>query len=650
MKKIFSYIGVSLLLAANTVANAQTGENIAQEQTLKLLNQELKIQNIVEALNQKYSKTFLTTEDVKLRAQNLLGTRSPSAKEEKQTYLFALKEVDILRNSQRESMSQLREYFQSNSSLLTEVQGDQRLLGIKVPPRNPLFNGTSISRAKPIDLEDRVLDLGIGTREVCLYEQQVPTGTARDVFFNMHMNDLSCMVRASNLQLLPDHVEGFQAKMKLLTGSTIPLSVIEQADPNYQLDFSKAPNYEVVLVSYLEYKNDFSGKLVSQALKWHASRGAQVRIIVPGLPFKNLVHIPDQHLLDELLQYSSNIQLQKYMFKDSQPDIITPLDMVHKTYHAKILLGLSADHPERSAAVIGGRNLKDVFLMTQKPDYSKNPEMIQYGTRAEGFTFYRDLDVLVEGREITEQIAAPFMSFWYRDMTGLKVRRMSQHVYAGSVLNSVQRTQVAENLKNQTYVRYFYSTPFTDGRTVENIYVQLINSAQKHIRMTSPYVRPVKIVAEAIRKAAARGVRVDFIFDKDLLGDNVPFFTRFANRRSANYLIRNHAEDIKRNSELAHLMGKIQMHTWTDKTPSILHAKVILIDDEVLYVGSANMNFKSMRQDIENGVLITGPTALEFQKIFDEEYLTRATPIQQQLNNNWFSYVFIKILDYAKAH
>ena len=52
-----------------------------------------------------------------------------------------------------------------------------------------------------------------------------------------------------------------------------------------------------------------------------------------------------------------------------------------------------------------------------------------------------------------------------------------------------------------------------------------------------------------------------------------------------------------------------------------MHAKAMLIDDDLLYIGSGNFDYRTLVQDIENGFLLTGQMARDLQKLYAEYFL-----------------------------
>jgi phospholipase D3/4 len=124
---------------------------------------------------------------------------------------------------------------------------------------------------------------------------------------------------------------------------------------------------------------------------------------------------------------------------------------------------------------------------------------------------------------------------------------------------------------------------------------------------------------QALMDAAARGVYLRVLTAKDSL-EGIP--------------------NLDLPAELKQLKqaypDKIQVHCWSGKEwygGGILHQKIWLFDDKVAYIGSANMDWKSLSQVMEIGVLIeydrTKSAVMEdLRKLFDVWWLWSILPVK----------------------
>jgi phosphatidylserine/phosphatidylglycerophosphate/cardiolipin synthase-like enzyme len=292
-----------------------------------------------------------------------------------------------------------------------------------------------------------------------------------------------------------------------------------------------------------------------------------------------------------------------------------------------MLITLSSSEPRANLIIEGGRNIKDTFVFRKTPDYSARPEMTQYGSE-EPFTFMDDLEILIRSRHVAVQTAAQILSFYFRDYKSMKTRATSQHL---GVLPSGASKNIEGALSEKTHVRHFISIPYTDEKEMEDIFIDLVNSAETSIHVVSPYLRPRKKLAEAFLRALERGVKVKVITRLNLKGDNVPKVSQDIYRDSVNKFYEN-----------------FEIYSWEGNPElgdSILHTKAILVDEKLLYLGGVNINNRSFTHDVESGFLISGPKIpKDFLELYNGYYLKHSVPIKEKGSISAFSKIVIKLL------
>jgi phosphatidylserine/phosphatidylglycerophosphate/cardiolipin synthase-like enzyme len=114
----------------------------------------------------------------------------------------------------------------------------------------------------------------------------------------------------------------------------------------------------------------------------------------------------------------------------------------------------------------------------------------------------------------------------------------------------------------------------------------MVDSAQKTIRLSTPYFRPTKLIGEALERAVKRGVDVSLITRIDLSGDTAAIILGEVNKAGINQFL-----------------NKIKIYEYTEPNV-ILHSKLCLIDGKYSFIGSVNLNKRSFVHDTENGIMI----------------------------------------------
>lgn len=414
----------------------------------------------------------------------------------------------------------------------------------------------------------------------------------------------SCALPLASPRLLRKSRDGFNAKVEALLGKTLPDSAFDKADPELPLDFSNAPRLRLIYLSSLEFKADFSGRIMERLIRHHAALGAKVRILVTDV----LEREKDDALLHRLAAEFPNVQLQEYRW---QADHGAPLDeqisQLHKTHHIKMLATL-ADQPGRSRVIIGGRNIHDGFLFHSPVDLTRYPELQQYG-KTDGFSLnyysnWSDFDIEIADHATVETLAAHLSTVWLRDADTNLSRPFSVPVRSSGG-------------RPPGVARHFISVPYEDGHALENYFVELFDSAEHHIEIVNPYLNLTPALAKAFDRALARGVKIDIIGRIDLKGDIGGRFLTALNK----LFVEKYGD-------------RVDIREF--KAPDVvLHSKIMMIDERLVTVSSVNFNNRSFFHDSENGMVVLDPAFYRRMKPIYDDYLAHSQPVATNVSIGW---------------
>lgn len=147
------------------------------------------------------------------------------------------------------------------------------------------------------------------------------------------------------------------------------------------------------------------------------------------------------------------------------------------------------------------------------------------------------------------------------------------------------------------------SGPADAIETMSLSFVQLILSAQKRVWIATPYFVPDLNVMGALQLAALKGLDVRILLpDKS---DNIVI----------SYATRNYVSQLR-------LLGI----SFLQYKPGFLHQKSMLIDDHLSYIGSANLDNRSLRINFELNALIECQNfAKDVEKMFVEDFHVSVT-------------------------
>jgi len=497
---------------------------------------------------------------------------------------FRMKKVLFTRAVRKDLPSRFKIYEQSNSSAKVILHFDQKVGSCDLTffdPSNPevKYGVKLVSNLKDSshlsDIKNRF--------ETCVLPEASGLTGPEKLFLTPDYKSMTCAEEVTDIKTLEEPIDGLKAKAEALLGQPLSDGFIEQMNPYAELDFSKAPKLNTILISYLVFRHDYYGTLIARLAKWHADHGTQVRILNSDV----IANKKDRIMLHGLVESSNNIKVQEFKYDSDGGSLWDHFSELHRTMHVKLLITL-ADNPADNVVFIGGRNIHDGFVFMKVPDVRKFPELVQYGSYKgadEGYAPWRDFEMKIRSKNMAEQIASHYMTLWQRDSQTFYVRSINQNFVSSTPADP----HYFDRANETALVRHFMSIPYKDDDMLEKFYIQVFDSAQKSIRLSSPYFRPTKKLGEAMQRAVESGVDVKLITRIDLSGDTAAIILGEVNKAGIN-----------------RFLNKIKIFEYTEPGV-ILHSKIILVDGKVSFIGSVNLNKRSFIHDMESGVMIYNP-------------------------------------------
>lgn len=457
----------------------------------------------------------------------------------------------------------------------------------------------------PLRREDAPAAVAPIPTPACAAPVRAPADPLARAFFAERDLDQTCARPTGAYALYPDEIAALQVRLERLTGARVPHAVLAQGDPEMVLDFSRAPTFDEIVVSYLHVRADISGYLVARALAFHAARGTKVRIIVTDA----LALAADRRLFQALAAQYPNVQLQYFSYR---PNGFAPVERLvgsfRNAHHIKIFAGLSAE-PGVSFALVGGRNLHDGFFYPLLKNPPKLPFLEDYtDTSVNPLDFldsYEDFEIGLFDRAVVADVVAQFERFWARDSNG---EVMASPAGDGARPPATRR---ADGL-----VRHFLSLPWADGRAQEAMFVDVFDAAQSEIVAVSPFFYPTPAIDAALLRAAARGVRVRIV--SRYVSDEPPAIG--VNALNADYVTR-----------------RRDAFTFYAYSPQerLTHTKLYVVDKRLAIVTSTNLNNRSFGGDGENGFVFLDRTVARDIQTLTDTMIARSEPFPLALANRW---------------
>ena len=349
---------------------------------------------------------------------------------------------------------------------------------------------------------------------------------------------------------------------------------------------------------------DQSGAAVLDHVLQAADRGVHVRILVDDT---FLVHE------DELLLAVADHPKIEYR-------VFNPFQRRSGSLATRQLLNLAEfrrlDHRmhnkamvvDNQVAIVGGRNIADEY----------------FGLDEEAN--FRDLELLLGG-SVVQEISAAFDRYW-NDHWSIPIETISHAKAAaeqlseardgGAALLHVHQEETPEELIRiwrqvidgadmGRALLFVDDPPDRNPRNrdeapvqVANELVRIFDEAESEILIVSAYLIPTPHLEGAIERALNRGVQVRILTNS--IGSN--------NHLTAHSAYRNHIRNLLEDgAELHEVRTDAEdraryMQTPVGQKKLGLHAKALVIDDDRVFVGSANLDPRSLRINTEMGFMI----------------------------------------------
>ncbi|MBQ8341005.1 MAG: cardiolipin synthase [Clostridia bacterium] len=130
--------------------------------------------------------------------------------------------------------------------------------------------------------------------------------------------------------------------------------------------------------------------------------------------------------------------------------------------------------------------------------------------------------------------------------------------------------------------------PYNTEPIAENAFIQMISTARQYVYITTPYLVTDHNLTTALRNAAARGV------DVRIVTPHIP------DKRLIFWVTRSHYKPL--------LESGVRIYEYT---PGFIHAKTLLCDGKVAFVGTVNMDYRSLVHHFECGALLYDTPCIE---------------------------------------
>lgn len=356
------------------------------------------------------------------------------------------------------------------------------------------------------------------------------------------------------------------------------------------------------------WEDDYAGRLVHERLRAAADRGVKVRILVD-----------DSFLIQSEASFAAlashpNVSGRIYNPFPNRPHNLiarqalnlAAFSRLNHRMHNKLMV------VDGQVALLGGRNLADHYF---------------------GFhqvANFRDLEVLVGGSDIVA-LSQGFDTYW-NDEWAVEVERVLHSGGMGASpvdpmeadstapLESVMESPQERRLQWRELVKGAAAgeaelildepdtmkggTPESPTNAIATAVSRLLDEAEKEVWLVSAYFIPTPEFEAAVQRAEDRGVSVRVLTNS--IRSNNHLAAHSAYRKHIGRLL-DHGADLHELRVDAGSRSDYMVTPISDKHLA-LHAKVIVVDHDKVFVGSPNLDPRSLRLNTEMGLLIHSAT------------------------------------------
>lgn len=349
---------------------------------------------------------------------------------------------------------------------------------------------------------------------------------------------------------------------------------------------------------------DTVGAMVLDHLVAAAERGVIVKLLVDD----TFLLGEDDTLLE--LAHHTNIEYRVYNpYQRRANDVATRqalnLAEFHRLDHRMHNKAMIVDN---RVAIVGGRNLADEY----------------FGLHA--VANFRDLEILIGGPVVLD-VSAEFDEYW-NDRWSVPIGSLSHVPHTPADLDAARAVRDA-NLHIHTEesaddrlaawrrvarqavggdATLFADDPPDENPAkaseapvqVANALTTMLDAAEEEVLIVSAYLIPTPELEGAVRRAVERGVRIRMLTNS----------IRSNNHLTAHSAYRNHIQDLLEGGAELHEVRidahdrHIYMLSPIEEKQLALHAKALVIDRDKVFIGSANLDPRSLRINTEMGFLI----------------------------------------------
>ncbi|MEL6950715.1 MAG: phospholipase D family protein [Pseudomonadota bacterium] len=381
---------------------------------------------------------------------------------------------------------------------------------------------------------------------------------------------------------------GFYPLVNGIDALGVRLELVERAEATIDLQ-------------YFLMKGDTAGALLADALWKAADRGVRVRFLLDDV----FTSAPDSGL--HALDSHPNIEVR--LFNPISRRGLHALNFLGHFRRANRRMHNKSFTVDNAVGIVGGRNIADEYFALRDDAVFADFDVVAFGPVirevSASFDSYWShelavpIDQLLSEREKAEarerlgnwQSPPELQAIYHRARDAALVRELA----SGDTKMYVAKARVISDDPGKLERRVS-----KDNRPLITDLGQLLLAAEEELVFITPYYVPGKDGIQFVRDRVARGVRVRVLTNSLASNNHIPVHSAYASYRR---------RVLDAGAELFEARADAGKTTAGPDAPSALtmHTKLIVIDRRYVFVGSLNLDPRSIDINAEMGLLIDSP-------------------------------------------
>ncbi len=367
-------------------------------------------------------------------------------------------------------------------------------------------------------------------------------------------------------------------------------------------------------IQYYIWRNDTTGKILTLLLLEAADRGVRVRLLLDDINTQGL----DKTLL--ALNQHKNIQVRLYNPFTNRTNrlwnLLTDFSRLNHRMHNKLFIS------DSSIAIVGGRNIGDEYFQASSTVEFDDADVLTIGPVIKqartAFDHYWNSNIVFPVDAIAnDAIASNANNNFDLDTLKIELQHFRSTQQDSEYAKELQQSQLLDNLLNNNLAWHWGDAKLLYDHIDKNKYqkdpqkiiaqnlAKELETLTHELIIISPYFVPGEILLEQFAHLRKQGVEI-VIVTNSLKATDVPM-VHAGYQKYRRTLLQQGIKLYETKSRMADSNNKNYIQ-FTSSAKNSLHAKAYIFDKKKLFIGSLNLDPRSIHINTEVGILFENET------------------------------------------